>query len=150
MALQLTPGVPDVAFLIGAGFGRTGTTSLKMALEQLGYLSCHHMQETLRDPESWYRSTRETVYEATRSVPAWLERIPRVRMIVRLLDGIVWDGVFHGRFEDHTEDVKRSVPPGRLLVYSVREGWGPACEFLGVPVPEKMPFPHENERAQVQ
>ncbi len=29
--------------LIGAGFGRTGTLSLKLALEQLGYGPCYHM-----------------------------------------------------------------------------------------------------------
>jgi hypothetical protein len=37
--------------VIGAGFGRTGTTSLKIALEHLGYLRCHHMQEVFRRPE---------------------------------------------------------------------------------------------------
>ncbi len=31
--------------VIGAGFGRTGTNSLKVALEQLGYAPCHHMKE---------------------------------------------------------------------------------------------------------
>lgn len=31
--------------VIGAGFGRTGTLSLKHALEQLGYAKCHHMME---------------------------------------------------------------------------------------------------------
>lgn len=31
--------------VIGAGFGRTGTLSLKAALEQLGYAKCHHMLE---------------------------------------------------------------------------------------------------------
>ena len=34
--------------VIGAGFGRTGTTSLKAALEQLGFSKCHHMQEVMR------------------------------------------------------------------------------------------------------
>jgi hypothetical protein len=34
--------------VIGAGFGRTGTTSLKAALEQLGFSKCHHMQEVVR------------------------------------------------------------------------------------------------------
>ena len=29
--------------VIGAGFGRTGTTSLKQALERLGFERCHHM-----------------------------------------------------------------------------------------------------------
>jgi hypothetical protein len=31
--------------VIGAGFGRTGTNSLKVALEQLGFGPCHHMKE---------------------------------------------------------------------------------------------------------
>ncbi len=31
--------------VIGAGFGRTGTLSMKAALEQLGYDKCHHMLE---------------------------------------------------------------------------------------------------------
>ena len=31
--------------VIGAGFGRTGTLSMKAALEQLGYNKCHHMLE---------------------------------------------------------------------------------------------------------
>jgi hypothetical protein len=33
--------------LIGAGLGRTGTLSLKVALEQLGYGPCYHMAEVL-------------------------------------------------------------------------------------------------------
>jgi hypothetical protein len=33
--------------LIGAGFGRSGTMSLRSALEQLGYGSCYHMKITL-------------------------------------------------------------------------------------------------------
>ena len=31
--------------VIGAGFGRTGTMTSKMALEQLGLGPCHHMEE---------------------------------------------------------------------------------------------------------
>jgi hypothetical protein len=34
--------------VIGAGFGRTGTTSLKAALEQLGFSKCHHMEEVMK------------------------------------------------------------------------------------------------------
>lgn len=36
--------------VIGAGFGRTGTMSLKLALEQLGFGRCHHMEEVLKNP----------------------------------------------------------------------------------------------------
>jgi len=33
--------------IIGAGFGRTGTVSLKQAFEHLGY-PCYHMQEVMK------------------------------------------------------------------------------------------------------
>lgn len=36
--------------VIGAGFGRTGTESMKLALEALGFGPCHHMKEVLADP----------------------------------------------------------------------------------------------------
>jgi hypothetical protein len=36
--------------VIGAGFGRTGTLSLKLALEQLGFGPCHHMLEVFARP----------------------------------------------------------------------------------------------------
>jgi hypothetical protein len=37
--------------VIGAGFGRTGTRSLKEALEILGFAPCHHMMEVFMHPE---------------------------------------------------------------------------------------------------
>ena len=37
--------------VIGAGFGRTGTLSLKMALEMPGFGPCHHMMEVVDKPE---------------------------------------------------------------------------------------------------
>jgi hypothetical protein len=36
--------------VIGAGFGRTGTKSLKLALELLGFGRCYHMVEVMRNP----------------------------------------------------------------------------------------------------
>ncbi|HRX74005.1 MAG TPA: sulfotransferase, partial [Hyphomonas sp.] len=36
---------------ISAGFGRTGTMSLKVALEQLGFGPCHHMIEVIENGE---------------------------------------------------------------------------------------------------
>jgi Sulfotransferase domain len=37
--------------IIGAGMGRTGTASLKVALEALGVGRCYHMTEVLKNPE---------------------------------------------------------------------------------------------------
>ncbi len=36
--------------VIGSGFGRTGTMSTKLALEQLGFGPCHHMVEVMNNP----------------------------------------------------------------------------------------------------
>ena len=36
--------------VVGAGVGRTGTNSLKIALEQLLGQPCHHMYEIVADP----------------------------------------------------------------------------------------------------
>ncbi|WP_373084829.1 sulfotransferase [Sneathiella sp.] len=36
--------------IIGPGFGRTGTNSLRLALEQLGFRPCHHMFEVRDNP----------------------------------------------------------------------------------------------------
>jgi len=45
--------------LIGAGLGRTGTLSLKLALEQLLDGTCHHMMEVFAHPDEapqWHRA----------------------------------------------------------------------------------------------
>ena len=72
-----------------------------------------------------------------------------------MVDGMVWDGLFEGRFEDReyaieryrewTEEVVATVPADRLLVFAPGDGWEPLCEFLGVLQPAG-PFPHVNDR----
>ena len=37
--------------VVGAGFGRTGTLSLKNALEKIGYGPCYHMLEVFSRPD---------------------------------------------------------------------------------------------------
>jgi hypothetical protein len=46
----------------------------------------------------------------------------------------------------HVAEVKAAIPAERLLIFDVREGWGPLCKFLDVPVPDK-PFPNLNDAA---
>ena len=36
------------------------------------------------------------------------------------------------------------VPKENLLVWNVKDGWEPLCNFLGKPVPEG-PLPHDNK-----
>jgi hypothetical protein len=200
--------------VIGAGFGRTGTTSLKHALEQLGFGPCHHMDEvfknpqqipmwldvaagksadwdriftgyhasvdfpsqhwyqalmvkypdakvilSVRDPESWYRSTRETIYAVSEDIPIrWVGRyLPVMGGVVRLASGTIWKGLYKGKFLDktysigvfnqHIADVRAHVPPERLLVFDVKEGWGPLCAFLNVEIPSS-PFPRLNDTVE--
>jgi Sulfotransferase domain len=38
--------------VVGTGLGRTGTKSLQIALEQIGFGPCHHMTEVFKTPES--------------------------------------------------------------------------------------------------
>eukprot|EP01059_Diplonema_ambulator_P011574 TRINITY_DN21564_c0_g1_i1.p1 TRINITY_DN21564_c0_g1~~TRINITY_DN21564_c0_g1_i1.p1 ORF type:complete len:281 (+),score=62.38 TRINITY_DN21564_c0_g1_i1:213-1055(+) len=52
-------------------------------------------------------------------------------------------------YEQHNDKVRQTVPKDRLLEYSVKDGWGPLCEFLGKPVPQD-PFPHVNDSASIR
>ncbi len=66
--------------VIGAGYGRTGTLSLKLALERLGFTKCYHMMEVFRHPEHvpmWAAAHRgepvdwEQLYDGYRATVDW-------------------------------------------------------------------------------
>ncbi|KAF7186310.1 hypothetical protein HII31_12385 [Pseudocercospora fuligena] len=50
-------------------------------------------------------------------------------------------------FLEHYRRLRKTAPPERTLEYQVQDGWGPLCEFLGVPVPEGE-FPRINDARQ--
>ena len=50
-------------------------------------------------------------------------------------------------FHAHEANVKATVPPERLLVHSAKDGWGPLCAFLEVPVP-LTPYPRTNSKEE--
>lgn len=111
---------------------------------------------TVRDPERWYDSAEETIYQGQFLFPAWLQQlVPTTKQFVELQRKIIWQRALQGQFEnreravevfnEHTETVQRVVPAERLLVYRVAEGWEPLCNFLEVPVPD-VPFPNINDR----
>jgi len=52
------------------------------------------------------------------------------------------------KYEDWIEGVKKHVPEDKLLIFNVKEGWKPLCEFLGVDAPDE-PFPRSNETANM-
>ncbi|RKS71821.1 hypothetical protein BZB76_4631 [Actinomadura pelletieri DSM 43383] len=208
--------------VIGAGFGRTGTASLKAALERLGLGPCYHMSTviaephrvrqwldigegapadwdeifagfqsaldwpaasywreladhypdakvilTVRDGERWYDSVASTIFAralAERRPPSlrrrllrWLvaRRSPDFALYPRMARATIFDRVFDGRiadrdhvltvFDRHITEVESTLPPDRLLIFDVSQGWSPLCDFLAVPIPDE-PFPQSNER----
>ncbi|KAL9966210.1 hypothetical protein ACROYT_G024249 [Oculina patagonica] len=56
--------------------------------------------------------------------------------------------VIRKRYRIHNNHVKTTVPADKLLVYNVKQGWKPLCDFLGCEVP-KSPFPHENVKGSI-
>jgi hypothetical protein len=121
---------------------------------------------TVRDPEKWYESGSETIFSVgpkplqMLTIPFMALASARVRQILGVLKmaGSSLKNHFDGRLKDKeytiakfkawNEEVKKTVPPEKLLVFEVKEGWEPLCKFLGVPVPQGIPFPHVNERAE--
>jgi hypothetical protein len=191
--------------VIGAGLGRTGTMSLKLALEQLGLGPCYHMVEvfknpaacdwwsdaaddpqhanwarifegynstvdwpnatyykeladaypqakvilTERDPETWFDSTQATIF--ANDMPEDGET-PFARMVRKVVHPL-FDGRMHDKdklisvFRAHNAQVREAIPPERLLVYELAQGWRPLCDFLGLAVPEGA-MPKVNSREE--
>jgi len=208
--------------VIGTGYGRTGTTSLKAALVQLGIGPCFSASDvfdnpelirpllraveggsanwgemlagyqsivsepatpcwrelleyypdakvvhTARDPERWVESIQRTLARRRRhlnSIPGraavqlssmlGTDFAPLIRLFRKTLEAQALKAVAEGKperaaelFQEHTEQVVKTVPADRLLTYDVGDEWKPLCEFLGVPVPAE-PFPLMSTRAQ--
>jgi hypothetical protein len=185
--------------VVGSGLGRTGTLSLKGALEQLGFGPCHHMVEVFKQPESmalwiaasqgrpdwdaifdgfsamvdypgakFYRQIADhypdaKVLHSVRDADKWFdstqatifspENIARMTSgpMRAFAEGFIGDLVDHihdraymtAHFKRHDEEVRRTIPKERLLVFEASQGWAPLCAFLGVPVPDT-PFPSVN------
>jgi hypothetical protein len=185
--------------VVGAGLGRTGTLSLKLALERLLGAPCYHMTEVFANPEhvaSWHAAARgepvdwhalfagyaaavdwpvgsfwPEVSEAfpgalillsTRSAESWWQSASRTIFPTSAkAAGTPWHAMWMelaGRrfttklddreeavaaYERHNADVRARAPQARLVEWTARDGWGPLCRALGVPVPDE-PFPHAN------
>ncbi len=188
--------------VIGAGFGRTGTASLKIALEKLLGAPCYHMIEvfqhpehvalwhqaglghmpdwnrlfdgfasavdfpasafwpeimkaypdalvllSLRDPEEWWESAKETIlapHEGPYITKEWLAMVQA--MFARLWGTRPLDHDSSiSAFNENTARVMREVPAERLLVWRAGDGWEPICRALKLPVPDE-PFPRTNTR----
>jgi len=131
---------------------------------------------TVRDPRRWYTSVsfiwKNTVnlyYDWPHSWVMYLKS-PKMYEFARLLfggfragKGNVQRGIIGEMnkalnmgedaaiefFNSHVDEVCDSVPADKLLVFDVREGWGPLCQFLNVQVPNK-PFPNINNMNEMR
>jgi hypothetical protein len=99
--------------IVGAALGRTGTNSLKLALEQLGFGPCHHMFEVRDHPEQlpyWQAAARGeppdwdevfTNYRACVDWPSarfWREiaaHYPDAKVLLTLRDADKWFDSVH-------------------------------------------------------
>ena len=201
--------------VICAGWGRTGTRSLKKALEILTGQPSYHMQNILlnkKDAKLWHRSIFEnkeqfdweTIYKgygdcldfpSCNYYKELMNHYPDAKVILTIRDDESWirswnvlnnkvlksftfrflakvpntsfslqkdihnemilggRGAFQGaktdnerkqRFNQWNQSVIDYVPKDRLLVYQVKDQWGPLCEFLNLPRPND-PFPYLNK-----
>ena len=114
--------------IIGAGYGRTGTMSLKLALEELGIGPCHHMEEVFANPPQ---------------VPGWQAAVAG--------ESVDWDAVFDG-YEatadwpgaNFTHDLAAFYPDAKIIL-TMREvdSWwtsysGTIMKYLQI-LPEDLP-----------
>lgn len=187
--------------------GRTGTLSLKLALERLLGGRCHHMVEIIgdppqaagwtdaidgrevdwtevlsgyvaqvdwpgasfwreisaanpdalvvlstRDPEAWYRSASNTIFQPIASPPGleeWFGTAMPKLFEERFCADRENPRLMMDAFERHNAEVRADVPEERLLEWTVSDGWEPICERLGVPVPDEA-FPVTNSTSETR
>jgi hypothetical protein len=225
LALFLLPCSLAQLDVIGAGFGRTGTDSLREALEILDYHT-HHMKEIIdknlddhlmlwldhfkdgrpmseivddlytkpgysaavdfptaavwkklaaiypnakiilterESPEVWWESASQTILVPGR-IFRFLNKVsPFFRKLAEMTN-YLFMGTF--RFNEprgvtlgdkdaaiqsymRNSEEARTFDPERTLIFDVRQGWEPLCNFLGKEIPSQ-PFPHANTRADFQ
>jgi hypothetical protein len=119
---------------------------------------------TVRDPEKWYNSCMETIFLGCRGHPAvplgfkvcrflGIGAAPGFNRFIDLLNQEAFlnqcfnKSVMIEMFKSNIEDVKKTCPSDRLLVFEVSHGWEPLCKFLNKPVPS-VPFPHVNDSVE--
>lgn len=110
--------------VIGAGFGRTGTMSLKNALEELGFGPCYHMIELTNHPEKaneWLKAAAgkptdwDFIFDGYHSITDFpgclfykelMARYPEARVILTVRDAESW-------YQSARRTIFRSYPTWR-------------------------------------
>ncbi len=119
-ANRCSGGLQVALKVIGAGLGRTGTMSLKLALEHLGLGPCHHMTEVMAHPEQvafWNRAAMgenvdwEEVYGSYSATVDWpgchfykqlADRYPDAKVVLSIRDAERW-------YESMSETILKSM-----------------------------------------
>ena len=116
---------------------------------------------TVRDPESWYKSVMNTIswgHQQSKRFPLNLynyldyterkrqEMIGKVKFGSKSYHEIILEGKNEALklYENWIAEVKSNVPKDKLLIFDVKQGWKPLCQFLDVPEPN-VPFPRTND-----
>ena len=111
--------------VIGAGFGRTGTRSLKTAFEELGFGKCYHMEEIMKHPrhiDYWaqimagHKPDWETLFSGYQSSTDWpvaayyqdlIEVYPDAKIILTVWDPERWHKSIMHTIYQHTRKFRR-------------------------------------------
>ncbi len=105
---------------------------------------------SVRDPESWYKSASNTIFQTFDHAPPemlpWLQSV-RTLLRDRFSDQLDDPAAMMDAFVRHNDAVRQAIPSERLLEWSPADGWEPICERLGVDVPDD-PFPRTNDTNQ--
>lgn len=115
---------------------------------------------TVRDNEDvWVESWSKTLEVSNNLNGCWfptkiLERQWLYRKYYSLTDATHYAGfgslnprsvvLFKKKYREHNERVKVVVRKENLLIFNVKQGWGPLCEFLKCQIPKQEPFPRIN------
>src|SRR4029079_17598283 len=85
------------------------------------------------DPEAWFASTQATIFSRhirDDTEDDWQRMV--LKVIGDLFDRRMTDKAkLIEVYRRHNEEVRRTIPQERLLVYEVADGWEPLCRFLG-------------------
>ena len=109
----------------------------------------------------WYESTIDTIYFSETMWQFKLLKLvtPFARKMGNMSSKLIWQRSHKGTmankpaaialYQAHIEEVKALVPPEKLLIFTVNQGWEPLCKFLDVAVPQTE-FPNVHDRAQIK
>jgi hypothetical protein len=151
----------SMALWVEAGAGRPDWDAIfKDFRSMVDYPGAHYWRElaayypdakvihSVRDPDEWFDSTQATIFSPQSPAFRAGATLPFFQSFTGDFMAHIHDRAFMtDYFRRHTQNVIAAIPPERLLIFEVGEGWERLCKFLEVPVPDE-PFPAQNSRAE--